>query len=167
MTTQAREVLEDCRIAVDQLHDGIAGREWRIAWVTCVALLRAVGHALRNVDSRSSPGMARAIEAAWSKLARTKPNPKIFWQFIEEERNNILKEYRLTAGLAITLRPGTAHCNIRTGEQWGEPGLPTLYDYAMRSGPYEGFDQRRVLSEAIDWWDSYLRSIEAASATDT
>lgn len=164
MTTQAREVLEDCRIAVRRLTEGVAGKEWRIAWVTSVALLRAVGHVLRNVDSKSSLAMAQAIETAWQGLSATKPEPKIFWQFIEEERNNILKEYQLTAGLGITVRPGTAHLNLQTGEHRGEPGLPTLYDYAMRSGPYEGVDQRLVLSEAIAWWESYLGSIEAECA---
>jgi hypothetical protein len=53
MTLRAWDVLEDCKVAAAELRDGIAGREWRIRWVTSVALLRAVGHVLRNIDART------------------------------------------------------------------------------------------------------------------
>lgn len=160
MTHYAREVLEDCRVAVSKLKDGISGRDWRIAWVTSVALLRAVGHVLQKVDSQTNPRLQQAISTAWQKLAESRPEPAIFWSFIEEERNSILKEYRMTAGQGVTVRPGTAHINLRTGEQWSEPGLPTLYRYEMHSGPYAGRDQRDVLSEAIAWWEMYLDKID-------
>jgi hypothetical protein len=160
MTSHAREVFEDCKIAASELRDGVAGQEWRIRWVTTVALLRAVGHVLRNVDAHTDALLESIVTEEWNKLSATKPEPAIFWQFIEDERNNILKEYRLSAGLDITVRPGTGHLNLNTGEQWGEPGLPTLYDYRMKSGPYTGIDQREVLRQALSWWDSYLGKIE-------
>src|ERR1035437_960735 len=106
MTSHARDVLEDCKVAAGELRDGIAGREWRIRWVTAVALLRSVGHVLRNVDAPTDPILESVITEAWSKLSHTKPEPAIFWRFIEDERNNILKEYRISAGLGITVRPG-------------------------------------------------------------
>ncbi len=160
MTRKAREVLEDCKVAVAQLRDGVSGREWRIAWVTAVALLRAVGHVLRNVDAEASPTHAQVIDSAWEQLNRSKPDPIIFWDFIEAERNNILKEYRLSAGQGVTIRVGVAHIDLRTGEQWGEPGEPPLYHYEMNSGPFKGTDQRVVLNQAIQWWDQYLGHIE-------
>ncbi|MHB1331683.1 MAG: hypothetical protein ACYCY1_03740 [Sulfuriferula sp.] len=165
MTSNARDVLEDCKVAADELLDGIAGRGWRIRWVTAVALLRAVGHVLQKVDASTNPLLKSVIDEAWDRLSKTKPEPAIFWQFIEDERNSILKEYHLSAGLSITVRPGTGHLNLTTGEQWGEPGLPTLYDYQMKSGPYAGIDQREVLQQAIRWWDSYLGEIERTYAS--
>lgn len=84
----------------------------------------------------------------------------VFWQFIEEERNSILKEYRLGAGQGVTLRPATTHIDSQTGQSWSEAGLPTLYSYRINSGPYEGMDQRVVLQMAIDWWDGHLTEIE-------
>lgn len=164
MTSHARDVFEDCKVAASQLRDGVQGREWRISWVTTVALLRAVGHVLRNVDAPTDTLLKRIVTEEWSKLSATKPEPAIFWQFIEDERNNILKEYRLSAGLNITVRPGTVQLDLNTGEQRGEPGLPTLYDYRMKSGPYAGIDQREVLRQALSWWDSYLSVIEAKYA---
>jgi hypothetical protein len=100
------------------------------------------------------------IEDAWKKLSDRKPEPAIFWQFIQDERNNVLKEYRLAAGVQVTIRPGTTHVNLQTREQWAEPALPTLYEYAMKSGPYAGRDQRDVLQQAIGWWETYLEAIE-------
>ncbi|WP_020161261.1 hypothetical protein [Methylobacter marinus] len=160
MTKHAREVLEDCKVAAAEIKDGVTGREWRIKWVAAVALLRAVGHTLRKVDASSDQTMEQLVSEAWDKLVSTKPEPKIFWQFIEDERNNILKEYRLGAGQGVTIRPGTLHVNLKNGEQWSEPGEPTLFHYKMTSGPYKGRDQRDVLNEAIDWWDAYLSNLE-------
>lgn len=160
MTSKARDVLEDCKVVVAELRDGIAGREWRIRWVTSVALLRAIGHVLRNVDAHTNQLLKSVIEDSWKRLSATKPEPAIFWEFIEDERNNILKEYRLSAGLGITVRPGTCHINLQTGEQRGDPGRPTLFDYAMRSGPFAGRDQREVLKQAIEWWESYLEAVD-------
>lgn len=127
-----------------------------------VALLRAVGHTLRNVDAATDVLLKKIVDDAWARLIATKPEPTIFWQFIEDERNNILKEYRIAAGVGITIRPGTAHMNLSSGEQWSEPGLPTLFDYKMNSGPYKGQDQREVLRSAIEWWDTYLAGVEQA-----
>ena len=143
--TQSRTVLEDCKVALAEIRDGVSGREWRIRWVAAVALLRTVGYVLRKVDAATDPLLKSVIDAAWDQLSATKPQPTIFWAFIEEERNNVLKEYRLSAGQGTTVRPGTG---------------PTLYEYAMSSGPYAGRDQRAVLQEAIDWWGSYLAAIE-------
>lgn len=162
MTARAREVLEDCKIALNEIQDGITGREWRVRWVAAVALLRAVGHVLDKVDAPGDPLLRRLVDDAWRRLEESKPNPAVFWQFIEEERNHILKEYRIGAGQGVTIRLGTAHLDLQSGEQWSEPGLPTLYHYTVNSGPYEGRDQREVLQEAIDWWDAYLGRIEDA-----
>jgi len=127
MTIRAREVLEDCRQALDEIQDGVVGRQWRIRWIAAIALLRSVGHVLKNVDSASNPLMKRHIDEAWVNLVASKPKPTIFWEFIQKERNNILKEYRIRAGQGVTIRPGPVHVNLKTGEQHAEPGQPTLY----------------------------------------
>lgn len=165
MTSHARDVLEDCKVAASELRDGVVGREWRIRWITTVALLRAVGHVLRKVDAPTDTLLKSIVTEEWNRLLATKPEPEIFWLFIEDERNNILKESRLSAGLDITVRPGTGHLDINAGEQWDELGLTTLYDYRMKSGPFAGIDQREVLQQALSWWDSYLGGIEQKYAT--
>src|SRR5207245_1310981 len=59
-----------------------------------VALLRSVGHVLDSVDGETAPELRRAIDEEYTKLKDSKPAPSIFWEFIHEERNMVLKEYR-------------------------------------------------------------------------
>lgn len=160
MTQAARKVLEDCRGALDDLQDGIQGAFWRRRWISAVVLLRTVGHVLRNIDSMTSPALKEIIEKEWNTLQKTRPEPKIFWEFIEMERNNILKEYQINAGQGITVRIPTLHINLKTGEQYSDPPLHSLYHYTINSGVYKGRDQRDVLKEAIEWWQKYLDVID-------
>ena len=98
MTVAARIVLEDCRKAYADLVEGIQGSEWRCKWTTVVTLLRVVLHVLDKVDGGSDPKVRSAVDGAWGELNRTKPLPEIFWRFIEEDRNLILKQYAHRAG---------------------------------------------------------------------
>ncbi len=100
MTARARVVLSDCEAALGLLHDCEFGQQWRQRWVTVIALLRAVGHVLRNVDGKSDPGLGRAVRLMFEELETTKPKPELYWQFIVQERNNILKEYKFSGAHA-------------------------------------------------------------------
>ncbi|HEY9209789.1 MAG TPA: hypothetical protein VIO56_00125 [Methylotenera sp.] len=121
---------------------------WRRRWVATTVLLRAVGHVLDNVDSQSSPKMKSAIDAAWVELKSQKPNPAIFWQFIDDERNNIVKEYVIGAGHNVTVFPGA--------------NQPADYEYVINTGPFKGHLQRDVVKEAIAWWEQHLDAIDSA-----
>jgi hypothetical protein len=151
MPLQARLVLEDCRGALADLRDGVQGDEWRRRWVAALVLLRAVGHVLRNVDAGSDEKVGAVIQEKWLALNRSKPEPQIFWHFIEEERNLILKEYAIRAGQGVTIH-------------LGGPVVEATYSYPIREGAFGGRDQREVIRTAIEWWDSYLKEIEAKSA---
>lgn len=164
MTTAARAVLTDCEAALAEITHGVQGSAWRRRWINAVVLLRAVGHVLENVDAQRSVAYRTAIERAWKALQASKPEPAIFWQFIFEERNSILKEYRLAAGQGVTVRPGGVVVNLKTGEQIASPGLPPEFHYVMTDGPFKGTDQRDLLQQAITWWHSYLDQIEAEVA---
>src|ERR1041384_3190884 len=94
-TKNARAVLTDCESLVDEFRDDAVYLNHRFKWVAAMALLRTVGHVLANIDAASSAYAKREIDNAWQKLRSSKPEPKIFWRFIEEGRNLVLKEYQL------------------------------------------------------------------------
>jgi len=160
MTAAAREVLDDCRGALAELVDGVQGRQWRRRWVVAVVLLRAVGHVLDKVDAERSPAYRAAVSAWWARVKRSKPMPEIFWSFIEDERNTILKEYRTSAGQGATVQVGGIEFNLRTGEVHADQPGPTIHHYTINSGPFAGREQRDLLLEAIAWWERELDGID-------
>jgi hypothetical protein len=162
MTLAARQVLEDCVVAVDSLVDDIQGDEWRRRWVLAIVLLRAVGHVLDKVDGEISPSYRSAIDSWWFKLNESKPEPNIFWQFIDKERNSVIKQYRNPVCTGVTVRVPTVYFDMKTGEHWTvpDPSLPVLYNYSISSGPFEGKDHRDILREAIEWWGYELDTID-------
>ena len=74
--------------------------EWRLYWVAGIALLRAIGHVLAKVDAENSVAGSQAIERLWARLRADREGYSIFWEFIEKERNNLLKTYSFGAALA-------------------------------------------------------------------
>lgn len=146
MTRAAREVLEDCMGAVEEIGNGVQGRAWRRRWVAAVVLLRTVGYVLDTIDGRTSPAYRRAIDSAWVELSRTKPDPAIFWGFIDDERHKIIHQYELGAGQGATVYLGQSK--------------PTEHHYLVNTGPFAGRDQRDVLREAIAWWKDYLDEVD-------
>src|SRR4051794_28573542 len=93
MTATARKVLADCETAHDLLEAESDTARFRVLWVSGVALLRSVGHVLQKVDSKRDPRIAGAVAAAWERWKVDREANAVFWEFIEEERNYILKEY--------------------------------------------------------------------------
>ena len=168
----ARNVLEDCRTALAEFERAEpAGSLWRVQWVANIALLRTVAHVIRNVDAITEDHPNELREAAvewWEGLRETKPEPRIFWGFIQEERNNLLKEYKFRANIGVTIEVPTAVLR-RTPEgrieQVGAKGEGKSWrDYNITGGPFKGKDQREVIRQAIEWWQDQLDDIEARAA---
>jgi hypothetical protein len=150
MTIAARDVLEDCRGVVDEIGGGVQGRAWRRRYITAVVLLRTVGYVLAKVDAKFSIAHKNAIDNAWVDLQRTRPQPEIFWSFIDSERQNIIHEYEIGAGQGATVHLGQEK--------------PTELHYTLTTGPFAGRDQHAVLCLAIDWWEQYLSGIDQVIA---
>ena len=87
MTRVARIVLQDAEFAIARYDDTLQSEEFRASWFTVVGLLRAVGHVLAKVDAEKSEALRRAVEQKWQELCALRPEPLIFWDFIESERN--------------------------------------------------------------------------------
>ena len=74
MTAKARKVLNDCRYAHELLELEENTGKFRLLWVSCSSLLRAVGHVLHKVDAESNTHLKRAIEEMVEK-SRQKRRP--------------------------------------------------------------------------------------------
>lgn len=55
-------------------------------------MARAVGHVLHKVDGEHDATIERAVASAYAAWKADKQANAIFWDFIEQERNQILKE---------------------------------------------------------------------------
>lgn len=89
----ARKVLNDCRWAIAGYSETLSGEPLRVSWVSITTLLRAVGHVLCKVDAARDRTVAEIAAKEWDRLRASKPKPEIFWEFIESERNSVLKQY--------------------------------------------------------------------------
>ena len=109
--------------------------EWRLYWVAGIALLRTIGHVLVKSDAQQSPKHKSEIDKLWSAWKRRRVDNAIFWDFIEKERNSLLKTYTFGATLA-------------------EDDQGQFVRYA------DGQDAMQLFREAVYWWRHQLSSLE-------
>ncbi|WDR02485.1 hypothetical protein PSQ19_18125 [Devosia algicola] len=109
--------------------------EWRLHWISGIALLRTIGHVLAKVDSQYSLTHAAIVAGFWATLKADRQSSDIFWNFIEEERNNILKTYTFGAKLSRS-----------------ENGY--FIEFA------DGQDAFQLFREALYWWRYHLELLE-------
>ena len=149
MELKAGVVLNDCHQAWHLLMMDTSPDSFRIHWVAAVALARAVGHVLVKVDAPKGPIWKGAIDKAYARWKSNREGNAIFWEFIEEERNNVLKEYSANVSTDPThVVLGGTKCLI-----------DDLLFCGMLDGRFAGQDCRDVLQQAIDWWENELESI--------
>ncbi len=138
----SRLVYLDCREAHRELMSGLEGSLWRRRWVAFIALIRAIGHVLKEVDGNKWSGLDKIVSIEWDKW---KQEP-IFKEFIENERNNVLKQYKFKAQQNLKLNFDPASSEI---------------SYSMESGYFKGKNPREIAEMALDWWDEKLKLIES------
>ena len=166
MTAAARRVLSDCKAVLEMLEEERNEQRWRVLWIGAMALLRSIGHVLQKVDGER-PDQRAAIDVAYRSWTSRQSEHAVFREFIEEERNNILKEYRLNVvdsaevGVAVVLGAPNAGYVIEE--------TPFVLDenlFRPVTGGYgAGEDARDVYRSALEWWDVELSRLEGASET--
>ena len=139
MTQHARFVLADAKEALMELpHYGTtSGDESTIRrrYVALMALLRAVGNVLHDVDRAQGPRhLQRAIDEKWLELNK---KPPIIWDFIKDSRAAVLKRYELPE----------VDFDIIMGRSY--PVLVT-----------EGMDVFGLSEGAIEFWEQYLDAVD-------
>lgn len=160
MTIRAREVLADCEQLLEAITTDMSASLWRPRWAGLISLLRAVGHVLDKVDGKNSPTTRSVIDLEWQRLNDSKPDPAIFWRFIDDERNNVLKLYEIGSAVNITVRPGAANLCLSTEETHSSMSGSTTVEPFMRSESFKGQDPLTLCREAIQFWKIYLDRID-------
>ena len=155
MMVAATKVLADCEAALEMLEDERDEQRWRVLWVGALALLRAVGHVLWKVDGQI-PHAREAIKAAYESWKGKQPEHIVFRDFIERERNRILKTNQMnvvdSAKVAVVV--GDSDAGYVTGIL--DENLVRPVEMGFRVGE----DARDVYREAIAWWDEELTRLE-------
>ena len=169
MTQQARQVLYACNQALAELEAGPPQELWKLRWFTAVAALRAVGHVLKNVDQASgNDAMQTAIDNAWGRWQADRSAHPIFWDFIEEERNRVLKEFTFGASQDLIVQVPAARFQINPDGRWTplNPGATGGWQFTdrIRGGPFEGQVGCDVVRQAIEWWEQQLDQIDQEAA---
>ncbi|MCC7703509.1 hypothetical protein IGS59_14765 [Janthinobacterium sp. GW460P] len=155
---KARLVLQDAMFVREKLENELGHIEWRLYWVLAVVLLRAVGHVLDKVDGNDDPAVKREANTL-HKSWRSGDENAIFRDFIERERNSILKEYEseITEGPVAIM----AHLQQHDGFDVVRQFLLEENIYRpMGAGVFEGEDGRTLLDEAIAWWARQLGEVD-------
>ena len=111
--------------------------EWRLYWVAGIALLRTIGHVLAKTDAMTSPRHSAEIDRLWEGWKSDRAPSSIFWDFIEKERNNLLKTYTFGARLA---------CD--------DNGYHVEFE--------DGQDAFQLFRQAVYWWRHQLVALEDA-----
>ena len=166
---RARQVLNDCRWAIGAYSEVTSGEPLRVNWVSVITLLRAVGHVLRKVDAAHDPSVSHAAAEVWDEWNRTRPEPKIFWEFIESERNSVVKQYEFGFERTISSTPPRGKAGFRMkadllSVEGGPLPLQDLPNLAsqIKDGPFIGRSELEVAWEALQWWDHVLDGIEGS-----
>lgn len=141
----ARRVLRDCYRVRTRLAKADSAVDKRLGWILAVTLLRSVGHVLKNIDSKRSPYLAHAIRSAYQSWKVKYAMHLIFHEFIENERNAVIKEYRIAPAVTAAAESAT-----------GLPGFVLVGDQALTPDS--------VIGRGIRWWEDQLYSIEQDAA---
>lgn len=146
----ARTALRDAYVATKELKSAIqTGRHQsiRMAWISCLTYLRAVGHVLDKVDGRRSKWLREAGTRKHDECKQDRFGNLIFWEFIEAERNLLLKEYR------------SSIWEKRSAQPSGN-GEPILLDILIGT---EVFGPADAVQASLEWWERYLDGVEGVA----
>lgn len=166
MSLVALIVLQDCKIALKLIENEDDSDIWRVHWAGAVALLRAVGHVLHKVDSVEHPDLKQTIEAQFRVWNSDSSEHQIFRDFIDQERNSILKEYTSSAHdgglLPILIEQFPMTSDGDAQEKFESLDWLSQDIFRPRMQGYRaGDDVRDIYSDAIDWWQTELTKILA------
>ncbi|WP_282208832.1 hypothetical protein [Parvibacter caecicola] len=149
----ARKAWRDLCLAADLLDEETNQDNFRILWVSCITLARAIGHILDKNDGPSAKRISNELYTMWIE---DPVEYALFTDFIDKDRNLLLKQYSfnyLDEGLFVV------EDDLVIAPMDGDLYKP------IASGRFAGWDSRDLLREVIQWWDLQLNSIETKLAS--
>jgi hypothetical protein len=99
--------------------------------------LRTIGHVLDKTDAMTSSHHRARIDGLWEQWKADRDQYSIFWDFIEKERNSLLKVYSFGARLAKD-----------------DKGYYVEFE--------DGQDAFQLFRQAVYWWRHQLMLLEDA-----
>lgn len=161
---KAREVFKDCEYAKEcfqQALDQKRFKDAKLLWFASVAMLRAIGHVLKKVDSKTrGDAFNHALDTRYEHWKRE----PIFADFIERERNIILKVYESSLTEQEIIEESfliTESGDQLVTESGDELVVMTAITTLVKgSGAFSGEKPAYVLSKALAWWDKELSELE-------
>ncbi len=165
MTAAARRVLDDCRLVHAMLEDEPEPNKFRVLWVAALALVRSVGQVLYKIDGNDGRIRGQASER-YQHWRSSDPEHRIFRDFIKQERDLMLHEYRSNLDPRENVPISVINsCPALISE--ADPTVESAFRLDQNifrpfsQGHWAGEDARDVLLEAIEWWERELSVIEA------
>ena len=170
MTFKARQVLDDCELALEFLEQATTDQIWRVHWFAAVALIRTVGDVLDKVDGLN-PKYNGPVKSAYKAWQVDRQGAKIFWEFIKDQRDKLIHEYDSDAHPTDRVSLSVEMNLLEVGDGLGRKHheifeLDENIYRPMLAGPWEGDDARDVLAEAIEWWKVELDKIDLAARAE-
>lgn len=143
----------DVRFAISQYpSEEMSFSRWQVNWAGICALLKTSIVLLRVDSKRCYPGPLKdSLAEAWHRLGRHKDEFPLYWDFVNHERNNILKEYEFSAYAQYLKEDGTIQ-DVPT--LLGMIGAKQILKIAK--GPFAGRDALELASDAAAWTISYI-----------
>ena len=145
----ARRALRDAYRAKNEFSAALSSKNLatiRLRWITAITILRAVGHTLVNIDASRSSALHSAIDSAWNRWKSDSFQNLIFHEFIEKERNTILKEYRTS----LFASPSQQSKFSNNAEHYSTVLVGDRAYYPLEA-----------LNVSLEWWETELDRIEA------
>jgi hypothetical protein len=154
-------VLCRCQYFAEKLREDPSGVAWEAEFGAALALLRSVGRVMDTTKTKQW----------WLGLKANREANALFWEFIDNERNLILKEAQLRAGQSVTVFIQGVSATGRAANEVpvlapDKARVPraSVHSYKMNDGKFVGRDPRDLIDEAIAWWKVELSKIDASSA---
>jgi len=113
-----------------------------------------VGHVLDKVESEQSEAVKQVVNTHWKEWKLNLPENRIFQDFIEDERNRVLKEY------SFGFLSGEMPIVVQKDDSAEVFTLDDLLYCPIADGTYAGEDGRDIVREGIEWWKSRLNEME-------